>query len=155
MTHDSKQSARYLLIPEEQLKALVEKWRAESDALSRSGDYGRDDMLWRIADELTAILATAKRVEVDLSDNDELMCCNGIDCGCQGITKGQYQVAMLGATTQIVARRVEVDDAMVERACEAYEGPYHFDFQIDQVKENSRISMRAALQAALGEGEGE
>ena len=95
-----------LIISEDQLKALVEKWRAESDALSRSGDYGRDDMLWRIADELTAILATAKRMEVD--------------------------------------------EAMVERAfqkaCDVM-GGYRTRL--------CRKSVRAAIKAALGEGEGE
>jgi hypothetical protein len=111
MIPDSKPSARYLRISEEQLQALVENWRGQIRCRSNILMSGAEAQLSACADELTDILATAKRVEVD--------------------------------------------DAMVERACEAYEGPYHFDFQIDQVKENSRISMRAALQAALGQGEGE
>ena len=111
MIPDSKPSARYLRISEEQLQAFYKtrNWHRGMSAAYEDTQATRD-FHERMADDIdnaiSAILATAKRVEVD--------------------------------------------DAMVERACEAYEGPYHFDFQIDQVKENSRISMRAALQAARG-----
>lgn len=43
---------------------------------------------------------------------------------------------------------VQVTDEMVERACEAYEGAYHWEFQKEQVKENSRTSIRRALESA-------
>ena len=46
-------------------------------------------------ERMRAALEADRAAWVNLSDNDELMCCNGVDCGCQGITKGRYRAEML------------------------------------------------------------
>jgi hypothetical protein len=51
-----------------------------------------DDLLLMI---MRAALEADRAGRGDLSDNDELMCCNGVDCGCQGLTKGKYRAALL------------------------------------------------------------
>ena len=43
--------------------------------------------------------------------------------------------------------KAAVTDEMVERACEAFEGPYHWEFQTDLVKTNTRAAMRQSLEA--------
>lgn len=42
----------------------------------------------------------------------------------------------------------DVTEAQVEAACEAFNGPHDWDFQTDQVKANTRVAMRRALEAA-------
>ena len=95
-----------------------------SARLAQPSDEGKQQ--W---DELAAILgahgdnvdevfrkareAMAQPVVADLSDNDELMCCNGVDCGCQGITKGQYRVALLSQLHPQAAQGGAAQEAVV------------------------------------------
>ena len=51
-----------IILPEEQLRALAEKWRSRNKS---NGNVAEHRESKRCADELTAILASAKRVEVE------------------------------------------------------------------------------------------
>jgi len=166
-----------LIISEDQLKALVEKWNKEGDWKNNtdcsSEEQWQASTLWDCANDLSAILATAKRVEcharekrgdgylVDSAkwDVDHATSPLFSEPRAFEVTHSDGRIQLLPEDCADVAKvcleqgrqvialykRVEVDDAMIARlknalplACAVYMNIYE---------------CRAALQAALGQGE--
>lgn len=42
-------------------------------------------------------------------DGDELMCCNGQDCGCQGVTKNQYRAFLVAQERTAITDQLMID----------------------------------------------
>jgi len=150
----------HLLIPEDQLRALdalMDKWK------NNPGPHMSIEQ-WQVAiacaDELTAILASAKRVDDALHGDfaecyltkNHLQSLRDPEIGLAVVSRakdGNFNIPLFINP----AKRVEVDDAMVERACVAQFACW--DRLHQHEREGFRKEVRNGIKAALGEGEGE
>jgi hypothetical protein len=67
-------------------------------------------LILRIVEEAAKSFAQALGEPVAVPDDgDELMCCNGQDCGCQGVTMNQYRAFLVAQERTAVTDQLMID----------------------------------------------
>lgn len=80
----------HVSVPRELIEALVKQWKQECMAFADMPagiPVPKRLYLWNRVADLEDILSRAT------PSDDDFYCCNGVDCGCQGITKREYAEA--------------------------------------------------------------